>query len=103
MNEELKPCPCGSTDLTIKEAEHWTESDSVCCIECTFSASLEDWNTRTPMQGIAAEMYELLKRAKEVMLNTYDVTDYPADGDTDCDKCAAEIDQLLSEARGEHL
>lgn len=47
------------------------------------------------------EMYELLERAKEVMLNTYDTCDYPADGKTDCDICAKDIDELLAKARGE--
>lgn len=48
-----------------------------------------------------AKMYAMLERAKEVMLRTYDVTDYPANGNTDCDKCAAEIDALLAKTRGE--
>ena len=49
----------------------------------------------------APEMYDLLIKAKETMLNTYDVCDYPATGDTDCDKVAAEIDKLLAKARGD--
>lgn len=51
----------------------------------------------------AVAMADLLRKAKEVMLRTYDVTDHPADGNTDCDKCAAEIDALLDDISTEWL
>lgn len=46
------------------------------------------------------KMYAMLERARETMLNTYDVNDHPASGDTDCDICARDIEKLLAEARG---
>lgn len=57
--------------------------------------------TNANLIAAAPAMYAMLERAKEVMLYTYDVTDYPADGNTDCDICASEIDALLAKARGE--
>lgn len=49
----------------------------------------------------APEMYATLEEAREMLLRTYDVTEWPANGKTEFDKCAADIESLLSRARGE--
>lgn len=63
---------------------------------------VEEWDgSKWVALEVAEEMCAMLERAKEVMLNTYDACDYPADGKTDCDICAKDIDALLAKARGE--
>jgi hypothetical protein len=47
-------------------------------------------------QQQAKRMHELLVKCKGVMLRTYDATEWPANGETDCDITAGEIDQLLA-------
>ena len=49
----------------------------------------------------APKMYALLEKCKEVLLSTYDATEWPANGETKCDIVAGEIDKLLQKARGE--
>lgn len=90
-------------------ASKWTIVDGSDSGHCCFKESILDengnnvcelWSEHAHLIAAAPEMYALLERAKEVMLYTYDVTDYPADGNTDCDICAREIDSLLAKARG---
>ena len=49
----------------------------------------------------APEMYNLLKECKEVLGGTYDVNDWPANGETCCDYMMRDIEKLLAKARGE--
>ncbi|AUR89499.1 coil containing protein [Vibrio phage 1.123.O._10N.286.48.F3] len=64
------------------------------------------WNNRPIEDQLTAELAEAkaeIDRLREcmddavgVLLTTYDVTEWPASGDTDCDKMAERIKQLLN-------
>ena len=67
MNESDKPCPCGSTNITavlsLDDDMHFIEK--VRCKDCSFSALLEDWNTRAPAYGWISVADELPNKLEQ--------------------------------------
>ena len=62
---------------------------------------LPEWKDNANLLSQSKNMYRLLEECSYVLGGTYDVNEYPANGNTDCDKMISEIERLLAKARGE--
>lgn len=79
----------------------WSAERPICKIETGGPFWNEEEKANANLIAATPDMYAMLKDARKALLGSYDATDYPADGTSNCEVVAYQIGILLAKARGE--